>query len=142
MDTRNLILAALAAGGENVIYSPVQVQKLFFLIDREAADLVEGPHFRFEPYNYGPFDRAVYEELDVLGREGLIEIHESDWYPAYSLTSDGYQRGVGELHGLDEPAQLFLTSVARWIRPLNFQQIVAAIYRQYPEMKARSVFSR
>ena len=140
MDRRSLILAALAAGGENTSYSPVQVQKLLFLIDEEAAGLVHGPHFRFEPYNYGPFDWAVYEQIDALAREDLIEIHESDRYPTYVLTSEGYHRGAGELHGLSEPAQSFLTKVARWIKPLSFQQIVAAIYKRYPEMKSNSVF--
>ena len=88
MDTRDLILSALAAGGENTIYSPVQVQKLLFLIDREAAPLVGGQHFDFKPYNYGPFDRAVYDQLDGLAQEGLIEIHSSGRYPKYTLTSE------------------------------------------------------
>ena len=42
MDTRDLMLSARAAGGPNAIYNPVQVQKLLFLIDREAASLVGG----------------------------------------------------------------------------------------------------
>ena len=45
MERPNLVLAALAAGGENASYWPVQVQKLLFLIDREASALVGGPHF-------------------------------------------------------------------------------------------------
>ena len=117
------------------------MQKLFFLIDREAAALVGGEHFRFKPYNYGPFDRAVYDQLEALAEEGLIEIHESGRYPTYSLTSHGYQLGTGGLRELAEPAQSYLTRVARWIKPLNFQQIVAAIYKRYPKMRARSVFA-
>ena len=141
MDTCDLVLAALAAGGENTSYSPVQVQKLFFLIDQEAATLVGGQHFRFKPYNYGQFNRAVYDQLDVLARKGLVEIRVSDRYPTYSLTTDGYQRGARQIRELPAPAQSFLTRVARWIKPLNFQQIVAAIYKRYPEMRARSVFA-
>ena len=141
VDTRDLILATLAAGGENTTYSPVQVQKLFFLIDQEAAALVGGRHFDFKPYNYGPFDRAVYDQLYALAREGLIEIHSSGRYPNYALTSNGYQRGAGELGKLPHAGTSFLTRVTRWIKPLNFQQIVATIYQRYPEMRARSVFS-
>jgi hypothetical protein len=37
MERDDIILAGLAAGGENATFTPVQVQKLFFLIDREAA---------------------------------------------------------------------------------------------------------
>jgi hypothetical protein len=37
----------LAAACENANLAPVQVQKLFFLLDREAASLIGGPHFSF-----------------------------------------------------------------------------------------------
>ena len=50
----NLVLAALAAGGENATFSPVQVQKLLFVLDREASPHIDGPHFNFIPYDYGP----------------------------------------------------------------------------------------
>ncbi len=78
MQRRNLILAALAAGGENASFTPAQAQKLFFLIDRKAASLVDGPHFDFQPYDYGPFDKAVYDELARLihdeGDFGLADV--------------------------------------------------------------------
>lgn len=66
MYRQDLVLAALAAAGENAAFAPVQVQKFFFLIDREGAHLFGGPHFHFTPYDYGPFDSAVYEALDLL----------------------------------------------------------------------------
>jgi hypothetical protein len=49
---KELVLAGLAAGGRYATFSPAQVQKLFFLIDREAAHWVDGPHFGFMPYDY------------------------------------------------------------------------------------------
>ena len=145
-EPRELILAALAAGGANTSYSPVHVQKLLFLIDKEAATSTGGPHFRFEPHGYGPFDSSVYDWLEKLAREGMVRIHESNRYPnryrTYELTSNGYQCGAAELHRLPEPARSFMIKAARWIEPLNFEQIVAAIYRRYPEMRANSVFAR
>lgn len=141
MNRRELILAALAAGGGNTSYSPVQVQKLLFLIDRDAAHLAGGTHFNFVPYDYGPFDRAVYDELDALAQEGLAEVNTAGPYRKYRLTADGYRLGAEKLDGLTEDVQSLLTKIAQWIKPLNFQQIVATIYKHYPEMKARSVFS-
>ena len=43
MERHELLLAGFAAGGENATFTPVQVQKLFFLIDREAASLMIAP---------------------------------------------------------------------------------------------------
>src|SRR6266478_7828927 len=105
MERRNLVLAALAAGGENASYWPVQVQKLLFLIDREASALVDGPHFQFKPYDYGPFDRAVYAELTWLSTQGLVEIQDTGRYRVYSLSPEGYRRGVESLRELGGAAR-------------------------------------
>jgi hypothetical protein len=97
MDRHSLILAALAAGGENASFTPVQVQKLFFLLDREGRHLVDGPHFSFAPYDYGPFDRAVYDELDVLAHLNLVRIQSTGRYRVYTLTQAGFQQGARQL---------------------------------------------
>ena len=140
MERRNLVLAALAAGGENANYWPVHVQKLLFLIDREASALVNGPHFQFKPYDYGPFDRAVYVELQALSTQGLVEIQDTGRYSVYSLSPEGYRQGVARLHELGDSARAYIEQAARWVRSLSFQQLVAAIYNHYPDMKVNSVF--
>jgi hypothetical protein len=137
---RETVLAALAAGGENATFSPVQVQKLFFLIDREASHLLGGPHFRFKPYDYGPFDAAVYEHLTLLGFEGAVQVKGSERYRVYSLTGKGFAEGDHILSSLPNKTADFLRAAARWVRGLSFQQLVAAIYRDYPDMKVNSIF--
>jgi uncharacterized protein YwgA len=140
MERQNLVLAALAAGGENASYWPVQVQKLLFLVDREAAALVDGPHFEFKPYDYGPFDRAVYIELEQLSTQGLVEMQNTGRYRVYSLSPKGYRQGVESLRMLSGAARSYIEQAARWVRRLSFQQLVAAIYKRYPDMKVNSVF--
>jgi hypothetical protein len=140
MERQNLVLAALAAGGENASYWPVQVQKLLFLVDREASALVNGPHFEFKPYDYGPFDRAVYVELESLSAQGLVKMQDTGRYRVYTLSPEGYRRGIDSLRGLGESARVYIEQAARWVRGLNFQQLVAAIYNRYPDMKVNSVF--
>ncbi len=140
MERHELLLAGLAAGGENATFTPVQVQKLFFLIDREAASLINGPYFNFEPYDYGPFDRAVYAGLDALAAFNLVEIHSTGRYRRYALSQTGFQEGNRVLSDLPENAKSYITSVAEWVRKLTFEQLVASIYKRYPDMKAKSVF--
>jgi hypothetical protein len=140
MERQELMIAALAAAGENATFAPVQVQKLFFLIDREASHAVDGPHFAFEPYDFGPFDRTVYVELERLERDDLVRIDQSGRYRSYALTPDGYTAGMRLLAEMPEPAQTFIRRAAAWVRALDFQKLVAAIYRRYPEMRANSIF--
>ena len=63
----DIVLAALAAS-KGAAHSPVQIQKLLFLLDRKLADRLEGPHFNFVAHNYGPFDRAIYDQLEELAK--------------------------------------------------------------------------
>lgn len=140
MERQKLMLAALAAGGENATFSPVQVQKLFFLIDREASRLLGGPFFDFRPYDYGPFDRTVYVELDSLQSQDLVQTRGTSSYRIYGLTHPGFISGNQILSTTSAAASKFLKEAAYWIRSLNFQQLVAAIYNRYPDMKANSIF--
>lgn len=140
MNRLETVLAAMAAAGENATFSPVQVQKLFFLIDREAAAAVGGPHFNFTPYDYGPFDSTVYSAIGALEAQGSARTVPMSRYRSYSLTAQGYQQGVALLNALPESTKEFMQSAANWVRSLSFSQLVSAIYQHFPEMKANSVF--
>jgi hypothetical protein len=142
MNRQDLVLAALAAAGENATFAPVQIQKFFFLIDREGARLFGGPHFHFVPYDYGPFDSAVYETLDLLAAQGYVQIDSGGRYRHYSLTTFGFTNGQRLLDGLPVGTQKFLRDTASWVRALRFDQLVPAIYRQYPDMKVNSIFNQ
>lgn len=140
MERNDLVLAALAAGGPNASYSPVQLQKLFFLIDNEAAQFLEGPHFSFVPYDYGPFDRSVYNVLEALKAIDLAEITSAGRYRRYELSRLGFDAGQEILSTLDPVVQEYLKGLSLWVRSLSFSQLVAAIYKRYPNMKVNSVF--
>ncbi len=140
MERSEIVLAALAAGGDKAAFTPVQVQKLFFVIDRELGPRVDGPHFAFVPYDYGPFDGAVYRELEALSHRGLVHIKETGSLKIYSLTPEGFARGSRLVGLLGENVRQFLVRAAKWIRSLGFGALVSAIYAKYPEMKAKSIF--
>jgi hypothetical protein len=116
------------------------VQKLFFLIDREASHLVGGPHFNFVAYDYGPFDRAVYDGLEELGQCELARVENTGRYRVYALSQRGFQEGAKVLSGLPVSARTYISNVSTWVRKLSFEQLVASIYNRYPDMKANSVF--
>jgi uncharacterized protein len=141
MDRQSLMLAALAAS-DGATHSPVQVQKLFFLLDKRIPSYTGGPHFHFIPYDYGPFDPEVYDELHKLEQKGLviIEHQPSTRWKSYRLTPQGQQWGEKLLGEIDEIARRYIRDVSRWVRSLSFAQLVSAIYKAYPEMQVNSVF--
>jgi hypothetical protein len=139
---QSVVLAALAStsGAE---FAPVQVQKLFFLIDENAADAFGGKQFAFEPYDFGPFDHDVYREIEALESMGLARVVRTG--PAagqrrYSLTPNGQEIGQSILKRIAPDVQKYLSDTATWVRGLSFAQLVGSIYKAYPHMREKSVF--
>ena len=139
---QKVVLAALAAE-RGASFAPVQAQKLFFLIDENIPDELGGRQFDFEPYDYGPFDKAVYQELEALERLGLAQIVHygpSAGARRYFLTPLGQQIGEEVLASLSGAACDYIIQLSSWVRNLSFAELVGAIYRAYPHMRENSVF--
>lgn len=141
MTRRELVLAALAAG-DGECHDPVEVQKMFFLIDRKVPDEVDGPHFDFKPYNYGPFDRAVYVELEAAARDGLVRKIPRGTWSEYELTEEGVEAGRDALEQLSDRGASYLEKASRFVRALSFDELVSVIYKAFPEMRENSVFEQ
>jgi uncharacterized protein len=140
MDRRDMVLAALYPGGDHR-YSPVQVQKFLFLIDRQIAVLVGGPHFDFRPYHYGPFDRNVYVELDRLADAGLVDVHEDGSIRTYALTARGQREAETAFGSIgDRGVQDYLRRTSEFVRTQSFSALVSSIYKAFPDMRVNSVF--
>lgn len=138
MHRSDYVLAVMA--GVRVPMTPVQVQKLFFILDQKISALTGGKRFAFTPYNYGPFDPQVYSELDNLIRGGLASVDTSGATRRYYLTARGHSEGSVKFRSMIPAAQAYVRDLADWISKLSFQQLVSAVYAQWPEMKANSIF--
>lgn len=131
-------LVALAAmpGGNS---TPVQIMKMLFLMDRKAPGAFGGPKFNFAPYDYGPFDRSVYEAVETLATRRLVEI-VGGRPRMYRLTEEG-RTEASILADRIQPAFLdYFQHLGSWISSLGFSQLVSAIYREFPDMRVNSVF--
>ena len=136
---KDIVLAALASGRFDQ-FSPVQVQKMFFLIDRNVGEQLGGPYFNFVPYDYGPFDAEVYEEIKKLSDDDFITINGYGSLRRYTLTEQGHEKGKSILERFPEVVQKYMSEVSEFVQKHSFTTLVAAIYKDYPEMKVNSVF--
>lgn len=142
MTRRDLLLSILAAANGQP-YEPVQVQKATFLVLTNLPWLLdEGPAFAFEPYDYGPFDRAVYTEAEQLARDGLAIVRPSvsGRWKTYAASETGVARGREILNGLAPQFARYIDDIASWVRAQEFGNLVRSIYAAYPGMRANSVF--
>jgi hypothetical protein len=139
VNQRDFVLTSFAGVKERPV-TPVQAQKLVFLVDRNVGPAVGGSGFKFRPYNYGPFDRDVYVVLQNLRDEGLAAIEEGS-PRTYRLTPQGQAAGEQiTSEKLDKRYADYIAAVGAFVRSQSFAGLVSSIYKAYPEMKANSVF--
>jgi len=122
MDRGDLVLAALAAGGVGASYSPVQVQKLLFLIDREAANLVDGPHFSFRPYDYGPFEAGDLAFRHRGGRRHAAFLTREAALAAKITLAQDRDHGFLAMFGQDSDLDLALLDEEHAVRNLALHE--------------------
>lgn len=136
----------MMAPAGTAVHTPVQVQKLAFLIDRLIGETIGGTGFHFKPWHYGPFDKAVYGVLEELERDELVEINDmsAQMQPTqYRLTDLGEREGADLLQALRERSPdtaEYIETLSRWVRDQSFASLLRAIYAKFPEMAVNSVF--
>jgi uncharacterized protein len=141
MNRRDALLGILgAADGRS--FSPVQIQKAAFLVDRNLPEIFDAnSRFDFEPYDYGPFDRDVYIEINALEMQGLASLSKAiGRFTEYSATDQGVERANEILDALPDHQSDYIRRVVDWVRSLSFARLVKSIYEEYPDMRANSIF--
>lgn len=141
MDRKDALLAIMGMAGEHA-FSPVQLQKAVFLVDRNIPELFNGnSRFNFKPYDYGPFDSTVYAEVKVLESSGLALTSRSlSGYNQYGLTAAGLNASAAIANGLDISTRQYMEKLVKWVISLSFARLVKSIYEAYPDMKVNSIF--
>jgi hypothetical protein len=122
--------------------SPIQLQKSLFLLGTEREKQVGSRFYRFSPYNYGPFDSTIYADAENLAKEGWVSISEQTIAQPrqYEVTHTGRVQAT-RLEGKADPEALeYLKRVVQWVKAQSFRSLVEAIYRKYPQQRAKSVF--
>lgn len=142
MDRRDVTLVMLTLA-ESGPYKPVQLQKAMFLVSKKAEKIFDKKsRFKFEPYDYGPFDKAVYQETEILELCGLAEIDRNGRWYQYSATKEGKTRAKDLMKEIPENTVDLLQKISNLVRSLSFADLVSAIYDAYPEMRENSIFTK
>lgn len=137
--TEWLILALNAAEGGAL--TPVQLQKSLFLVGKLLGAEKDAGFYEFTPYDYGPFDRSVYDDAEELEASGLakIDCRPGRRWREYSITLLGMEQA--EKIEIDPDVRAKIKKIVMWTRERTFAELVTAIYQNFPEMKVNSVFT-
>lgn len=141
---RDLPLSLLAAMGEDSIEGRTRLQKLLFLIQKRVeSDEVESleQSYDFIAYDYGPFSKEIYEDIDQLAHRGLVREEKQRLDDGvieynYKLTEKG-KAFVAE-RGLEDVPDEF-EAVIEQFGDENLNNIIDYVYSEYPDYTENSV---
>jgi len=138
MKRADLLLKIIAAAhGEFV--TPVQMQKVAFLVRMQFMEQLPEDYYSFQKYAYGPFCVDIYHDAEALQRIGLISIsiNQRGRWKQYAATVAGIEESLDKI-----PVDIaqFIEETVDWARRLSFQELVRAIYQRYPTYRENSVF--
>jgi hypothetical protein len=131
-----LLLLADGATGQFAL-DPVRLMKGTFLVVERGRAEWRGL-FRFEAYDYGPFDRHVYDARDRLIVDGLLEVIPGR-YDSYRLTQLGRERARELSMDLGGDAD-WMRRIGRYVTTRSFEQLLTEVYDAHPEYAVRSRF--
>ena len=143
MTPSDWLLVTLDLAGQRAL-QPVQLQKCLFLLDKKLSAAQKGVDriYSFTPYDYGPFDSTVYSDAENFSRDGLVEIFTAPGqsFKTYRISADGSGIAKGIASRISPEILEYAKSLVSWAQNLSFNQLVSAVYTEFPEMKANSVF--
>ncbi|QIO25564.1 type II toxin-antitoxin system antitoxin SocA domain-containing protein [Haloarcula sp. JP-L23] len=144
-DRTLLTLALLDAQNESGIEGRTRLQKLLFLIQQRLDQREESfdKGYDFVAYDYGPFSKEIYQDIDYLIERGFLAEHARKLDDGiikyeYNLTEKGedyIEESFPELGERHEVVQ----DVTNEFANEELQNIIDYVYSRYPEYAENSV---
>ena len=141
LSRRDWLLLAVAAAVRPM--TPVQVQKAMFLLGQRHKAAVGEHYYSFRPYNYGPFSSEIYQDAAALANAGLLLVDSAQpgrAWALYTASPSGMRRSRDLEADAPREAVEYLRRAVVWAQSLSFNELVSAIYRDFPEQRKNSVF--
>lgn len=131
MKRQELILSCFDSVQDKTL-SPLQIQKLMFLISKKIGEISIEEEFDFIPYDFGPFDKKIYSDIDLLIDDGYITI----------LPGKVRQYKLVQNINNEVPHDLFekIKELAQFVKSCSFKQLLTAIYKEYPETSVNAIY--
>ena len=118
---------------------PIRIQKGMFLFAMESGS-PPSEVYKFIPYNWGPCCFDIYDDLENLHSDGLIErrpVPGKGWFK-YQITPAGTSRAKGL--SARKSSRDYLHEVKRIIKQPSFDELLREVYAKYPDYTAKSLF--
>ncbi len=137
---RDQVTLLMLISADGYSFTPVQIQKAMFILSKKMPNIFEEGHYNFKPYDYGPFDKEIYDDIRILAENGLAEITSNGRWNLYRATNEAIKESSYLIDTFKGEEYNYIKKVSNFVRGLSFAELVASIYKAYPEMKVNSIF--
>ena len=104
--------------------SRLQLTKWAFLLASETSSQGGNACDQFLPYRFGPYSFSLYQEMDSLARDGLVEVDNQAW----ALTSVGHNINLD----LSPSVTQDVLSIIKRYGKFGSNKLTESIYNRYP----------
>lgn len=140
-----LPLAILYADGEDAVEGITRFQKLVFMAQRKTDEL-DVDEYEFEPHDYGPFSKGLYDDIDELDEKDYIDC-QTERTPSgsvkytYELNEKGEEflkfiYGVRQDSGEIQVREL--EDLKQQYNDMPLLEFIQEVYDEFPEMAVNS----
>lgn len=138
--TRTEVLLKIITAAEGDPITPVQLQKVAFLVGQECAEYLPPAYYKFVPYDYGPFSAKLYQDAELLEKKGLIsiDVNPNGGWKEYSAT---FRSSSADTSSIPPNVADYIDTAVQWAMGLTFRELVSSIYHHYPQYRENSIFS-
>lgn len=143
-------LTLLYARDGEPIEGRTRMQKLVFLLQQRLEERDKDPFlsgdYEFIAYDYGPFSKDLYDDLDSLSERGQIEDSEEELRDGkekydYEIQPDGEDFVKHHLHMQDAEEILELAEeMKEEYNDVLLSELIEYVYSQYPEYAENSIY--
>lgn len=124
------LLSVIYANNQEKIEGISRIQKITFIIQEET----EINEYRFKPYDFGPWCKEIYTDMEYLMEGGYIY---KDSEGNYSVTERGESYMSVFNQKYDHP-QSKIKQIKQKYNDMHIVKVINKIYRKYPRMANES----
>ena len=134
MEKREWLLLSI---GESM--EPIQIQKALFKFAMESG-AANTELYSFIPYNWGPCSMEIYDDLNKLRDENLVEFAPSGrGWNIYHLTKEGEKKAEDLRKSTNRKLLKKLNSIHEYVVSRDFETLLSDIYKDYPDYSKESL---
>ena len=150
MHRKLLPLALMYAGDGEPIEGRTRLQKLVFLMQKRLEEAGEDPlqsdDYEFIPYDYGPFSKELYDDLDEIMARNMVEgreenLDEDKVKYNYKIQEDGEQWVSDQLSKKEAQRILELAEeIKNEYGDVYLSDLIDEVYSRYPKYAENSIY--